>query len=242
MSLSSETLTHDSYAEAVEAYFESGYTDGLPVVPPTPESVQAMLDAAGLAPDEVLGAVPTRDVVVTVEKTAVNAVMAGCLPEYFPVVVAAVRAILQPIANCHSTTATLAGSAHAVIVNGPVRQQLDIECAQACFGPGFRANATIGRALRLVVRNVCRTVPGVLDRASFSTPLRYSFCFGENEEFGDWTPNHVLLGYARRQCGHGDVGDAVPADQRLRARVGRDRADAHRADASFRLAGRQVRR
>jgi hypothetical protein len=111
--------------------------------------------------------------------------------------VASVRALLQPLANCHSTTATLAGAAHALIVNGPVRDRLGIVSGQACMGPGFRSNATIGRALRLVIRNVCRTVPGVLDRATFSWPLRYSFCFGENEEYSDWTPLHVLHGYAR---------------------------------------------
>jgi hypothetical protein len=156
-----------------------------------------MLAAAGLRGPEVLGEVPTRNVSVTAEKTAVNAVMAGCLPEYFPVVVASVRALLQPLANCHSTTATLAGAAHALIVNGPVREQLGIVSGQACMGPGFRANATIGRAFRLVIRNVCRTVPGVLDRATFSWPLRYSFCFGENEESSDWTPLHVAHGYGR---------------------------------------------
>ena len=86
--------------------------------------------------------------------------MAGCLPEYFPVVVAAVRAHLQPLANAHSTTATLAGAAHAVVVNGPIRNEIGIECGQACLGPGFRANATIGRAVRLVIRNAFRTVPG----------------------------------------------------------------------------------
>jgi len=197
VSLSSDTLTHEGYPEAVETYFAKGWTDGLPVIPPTAEAVAATLAAAGLEAGEVLGAVPTRDVTVTAEKAAVNAVMAGCLPEYFPVVVASVRALLQPLANCHSTTATLAGAAHAVIVNGPVRQQLDIVGGQACMGPGFRSNATIGRALRLVIRNVCRTVPGVLDRASFSWPLRYSFCFAENEEYSDWTPLHVLHGYAR---------------------------------------------
>src|SRR5579863_6873690 len=126
MTLSSATLSHEGYPEAVEAYFDGGYTDGLPVVPPTPEAVEAMLAAAGLGGSEVLGEVPTRNVTVTAEKAAINAVMAGCLPEYFPVVVASVRALLQPLANCHSTTATLAGAAHALIVNGPVRDRLGI--------------------------------------------------------------------------------------------------------------------
>ena len=197
MTFSSSTHTFDTFEDALEGQFELGVTDGLPVVPPTPERVQAMLDSAGLAPDVVLGEVPTRDVVVTAEKVAANAVMAGCRPEYAPVVFAAVRAFLQPKANAHSTTATLAGAAHAVIVNGPVRHEIGVHGGQAAFGPGFRANATIGRALRLVIRNVCRTVPGVLDRASFSWPLRYSFCFAEDEEATDWTPLHVKLGYDR---------------------------------------------
>lgn len=197
--LSSQGHTFEDADEALEACFELGWTDGLPVVPATPERVEAMLAAGGLGPHEVLGEVPTRKVTVTAEKAAVNAVMAGCRPEYFPVVVAAVRAFLQTKANAHSTTATLAGAAHAVIVNGPARRRLGIESGQACFGPGFRANATIGRALRLVIRNVCRAVPGELDRASFSWPLRYSFCFGEHEEASDWTPLHVQLGYRPEQ-------------------------------------------
>lgn len=189
--------SYGTYDELLEDYFERGWTDGLPVVPPTPEKVERFLAAAGLPADEVLGEVPTREVIVTAEQTAINAVMAGCKPEYMPVVVAAVRAHLSEKGNCHSTTGTLSGAAQAVIVNGPVRRELGIECGSGCFGPGFRANATIGRALRLVVRNVCRAVPGVLDRASFSTTMRYSFCFGEDEERSDWTPLHVERGLAR---------------------------------------------
>jgi hypothetical protein len=188
-------FSYDTYADAVEDYFRQGFTDGLPVVPPTPVLVSEMLGRAGLDAGDILGEVPTRDIVVTAEKAAVNAVMAGCLPEYFPVVVAAVRAHLLPKGNSHSTTATLAGAAHAVIINGPVRKDIDVCSGQACFGPGFRANATIGRALRLVIRNVCNSVPGVLDRATFSWPLRYSFCFGENEESSDWLPLHVQRGF-----------------------------------------------
>jgi hypothetical protein len=190
-------FTYDSDADAVEDYFDQGLTDGLPVIPPTVERVEEMLRRAGLQPDTLLGEVPTRMVRVTADKVAANAVMAGCLPEYFPAVVAAVRAHLQAKGNAHSTTATLAGAAHAVIVNGPVRGEIDVCSGQACFGPGFRANATIGRALRLVIRNVCRSVPGELDRATFSSPLRYSFCFGENEEASDWEPLHVQRGFQR---------------------------------------------
>jgi hypothetical protein len=183
----------------LEDAFERGWTDGLPVVPPTLEKVEAFLATTDLAPETVLGTVPTREVTVTAEHAAINAVMAGCKPEYFPVVVAAVQAHLDWYGNCHSTTGTLSGAAHAVIVNGPVRNEIGIASGAACLGPGFRANATIGRALRLVIRNVCRAVPGFLDRATFSWPLRYSFCFGENEEASDWTPLHVQRGYAADQ-------------------------------------------
>lgn len=192
---------HD-YADAdelIEDYFERGWTDGLPIIPPTPDKVEHFLAVGGLAPDEVLGAVPTREVTVTAEQVAINAVMAGCRPEYFPAVVAAVRAHLDEMGNCHSTTGTLSGASHAVIINGPIREQIGVASGAGCFGPGFRPNATIGRALRLVIRNVCRAIPGFLDRASFSSPLRYSFCFGENEEASDWVPLHVQRGYAPDQ-------------------------------------------
>jgi hypothetical protein len=180
----------------LEDAYERGWTDGLPVVPPTPEKVEAFLAVAGLDSEVVLGTVPTREVTVTAEHAAINAVMAGCRPEYFPVVVAAVRAHLDEHANCHSTTGTLSGAAHAVIVNGPIRDEIGVAYGAGCLGPGFRANATVGRALRLVIRNVCRAVPGFLDRATFSWPLRYSFCFGEDEAAGPWTPLHVQRGYA----------------------------------------------
>jgi hypothetical protein len=185
------------YADAgalMDDYVDRGWTDGLPIVPPTPALVEQFLAASGLAPDAVLGAVPTRDVVVTAEHVAINAVMAGCRADYMPVVVAAVRAHLQEKGNCHSTTGTMSGAAQVVIVNGPARTELDINCTAGCFGPGWRANATIGRALRLVIRNVCRAIPNFLDRASFSTPARYTFCFGEDEEGSDWMPMSVERG------------------------------------------------
>ena len=190
---------YDSHDALIEDYFDKGWTDGLPIIAPTPEKVAAFLEQAGLSGEEVLGTVPTREVTCTAEQAAVNAVMAGCRPEYFPAVVAAVRAHLHPKGNCHSTTGTLSGAAQAVIINGPVRNELGVASGAGCFGPGFRANATIGRALRLVIRNVCRGIPGFLDRASYSTPARYSFCFGEKEEASDWEPLHVQRGLAPEQ-------------------------------------------
>ena len=188
-------LRYDSADELSEDFFRRGWTDGLPIIFPTPDKVALHLAAAGIAPDAEIGSVPTRDVVVTAEQVAINAVMAGCLPGYLPVVLAAVRAHLQERGNCHSTTASLGGPSQVVIVNGPVRKAIDLNCGGACFGPGWRANATIGRALRLVIRNVCRAVPGGLDRASFSTPDRYTFCFGEDEEGTPWTPLHQERGF-----------------------------------------------
>jgi hypothetical protein len=199
MTLHAERHEYTDTDDLLEDYFERGWTDGLPVVPPTPEKVQRFLAVAGLEPETLLGTVPTREVSVTAEQAAINAVMAGCKPEYFPVVVAAVRAHLDEMGNCHSTTGTLSGAVQVVIVNGPIRNEIGIACGQACFGPGFRPNATIGRALRLVIRNVCRAIPGFLDRASFSSPMRYSFCFGENEEASDWTPLHVQRGFRPEQ-------------------------------------------
>lgn len=185
---------YDGYGDLLEDYFAQGWTDGLPVVPPTPALVEGFLAAAQLAPETVIGEVPTREVTVTAEHVAINAVMAGCRADYLPVVVAAVRAHLSEKGNCHSTTGTLSGAAQVVIVNGPARQALDINCTAGCFGPGWRANATVGRALRLVIRNVCRAIPNFLDRATFSTPARYSFCFGEDEEGSDWLPMSVERG------------------------------------------------
>lgn len=190
----SERIAFRDPFEAIEGCFDRGWTDGLPIVPPTPEGVQAFLDRAGLTPAEILGEIPTREVVVTAEAVAINAVMAGCLPEYMPVVVAAMRAALDERANLHSNSASLAGPAQVLIINGPVRTALGINCKAGVFGPGFRANATIGRAVRLVIRNVCLAIPGSLDRAAFSHPGRYSWCFGENEEESPWIPLHAQQG------------------------------------------------
>jgi hypothetical protein len=199
MSVAAPRLEYADPDDLVEDYHAKGWTDGLPITPPTPERVERFLAVAGLDGGEVLGAVPTREVVVTAEHAAINAVMAGCRPEYFPVVVAAVRAHLDEMGNCHSTTGTLSGAIQVVIVNGPIRNEIGVASGAGCFGPGFRPNATIGRALRLVIRNVCRAIPGFLDRASFSSPMRFSFCFAENEEASDWVPLHVQRGFAPEQ-------------------------------------------
>jgi hypothetical protein len=192
--LQATRIRHPDHSAAVEEYYRRGWTDGLPVIPPEPALVAAFLDSGGVTAGEVLGAVLTRDIIVTAEDVAINAVMAGCLAEYAPLVMTSVAALLREEAIPHSVTSTLASAAQVVIVSGPVRTQIGVECEQGCMGPGFRANATIGRALRLVVRNVLRTIPHELDRGTFSTPARYSFCFGEDEEGSSWTPLHVERG------------------------------------------------
>ena len=150
--------------QAMDLCYERGWTDGLPVVPPTEAAVQRMLDAAGLAADAQLAFITNRQVAVTAEKVAINAVMAGCLPEYMPVVVAAVEAISDPLWAYHGPATSTGGAGPLVIVNGPIARRLEINCEDNLFGPGWRANATIGRAVRLVMRNVIGTLPGLLDR------------------------------------------------------------------------------
>ena len=185
----------DSFQAVQDYCWERGWTDGLPVVPPTEQLVLEMLAAYKEDPAKSLGVMQPRNARVTLEKLAINAVMAGCLPEHFPVVVAAVRAALHEEFNLAGNAATTGGAAQVVIVNGPIAQQLGINGDAACFGPGFRANAAIGRALRLVIRNLGGLVPGEMDKATQATPGRYSFCFSENEGRSPWEPRHQELGY-----------------------------------------------
>ena len=181
--------------DAIQDYYEEqGWTDGLPVVPATEDLVRKTLLAYGEDPATSLGIVQPRNAQVTLEKVAINAVMAGCRPEHFPVVVAAVKAALQLDFNIASVQATTGGAAPAIIVNGPIAKQLGINGDSGCFGPGYRANAVIGRALRLFVRNVAGLVPGEMDKATLALPARYTFCFAENEERSPWEPRHVELG------------------------------------------------
>lgn len=195
LNLQSRRLEVAADFAAIQDYYEErGWTDGLPVVPATEELVQAMLRPYGQSPDTSLGVVQPRNAQVTLEKVAINAVMAGCKPEHFPVVIAAVKAALQPGFNIASVQATTGGAAPAVIVNGPIAQELGINGDSGCFGPGYRANAAIGRALRLFVRNVAGLTPGEMDKATLALPARYSFCFAENEARSPWEPRHIELG------------------------------------------------
>ena len=179
----------------VEFYYRQGWSDGLPLVPPTEASVAAMLAAGQVAKDDVIGTIAERNATLPAEKVAINAVMAGCLPEYFPVLLAAVQCLCRPEFHYHNPATSTGGSALALIVNGPAGPRLGINATHNAFGPGFRANATIGRALRLVMLNVLNTRPGLLDKATLGSPGKYAFCFAENEAGHPWQPLHVERGF-----------------------------------------------
>ena len=183
--------------EAIEKCYELGWTDGLPVVPPTVDRVQRFLEYVGRPADEVLGSIPERRREITVGKVAANAVMAGCLPEYLPVVLAATEAMLDPAFNLIGPSSSLGGAGILVIVNGPVVQELGINCRNNLFGPGVRANSTIGRSIRLILMNACASVPGLFDRSVLGHPGKFSYCIAENETETHWDPLHVERGFSR---------------------------------------------
>lgn len=172
--------------DEIEACFERGWSDGLPVVPPTRERVLRMLEGTTLSPDAVVAVVPPDLVPCSVEKVAINAVLAGCRPEYLPVVIAAVRAACTDTFNMHGLLATTYASGPVVIVNGPIARAIGMNSGINAFGQGNRANATIGRALQLVVRNVGGGRPGEVDRATLGNPGKYTFCFAEDEAGSPW--------------------------------------------------------
>ena len=197
-------MAQDAYeledqADLIEFYFEQGVTDGLPVVPPTEQRVQAMLAATRRPAAEVIAAVPPNYADATVEKIAVNAVMAGCKPAYLPVVLAGVRAMCDERANLHGVQGTTHTATPLFIVNGPIRRRLDINCATGVFGSGWRANATIGRALRLIMVNIGGAQPGEIDKSAMGHPGKYTYCIGEYEEVSPWEPLHVEHGFERQQ-------------------------------------------
>src|SRR3954451_9601869 len=182
--------------DAHEELYARGWTDGLPVVPPTPERVQAMLDLV-LADDRdtLIGYLAARGRGVTLEKAAINAVMAGCRPEYFPVVVAALEAMFDAAFNLHTVLTSTGGAALCAVVSGPIAQEIGMNARHNVLGPGNRANATIGRALRLVAMNVLGSKPGESDASSFGHPGKYTLCFAEDPPPAPWRPLREELGY-----------------------------------------------
>ncbi|MBI2910368.1 MAG: hypothetical protein HYX92_22210 [Chloroflexi bacterium] len=186
-----------SLREANALFYERGWTDGLPIVPPTEAELEAMLACTDRAPQDVVGKVAPRWGKATVEKIAINAIMAGCLPEYLPAVIAAVEAISDPEFNLFACQQTTNPVAPLAIFNGPISRELKLNSGYNVLGQGWQANATIGRAVRLVCMNIGGGIPGVTDKASQGQPGKYSFCIAENEDNSPWAPLHVDRGFDR---------------------------------------------
>ena len=180
--------------DAVEEAYRRGWTDGLPIVPPTETKVARFLDYLGRDPQERLGVVPPKNGVATVEKVLINCVMAGCLPEYVPVVLAGLRAMLRPAFNLNGVQATTHCVSPLAIVSGPLAQELGFNSGDGCFGGGSRANATVGRALRLILWNIGGGRPGEINKATFGHPGKYAYCIAENQKDNPWEPIHVARG------------------------------------------------
>jgi hypothetical protein len=181
----------------INDYFDQqGWTDGLPVIPPTEDLVRMMLEASPAPAEQVLGQLPPRNGTVTVEKVAINAVMAGCQPNNFPVVLAAVKAVLQPQFNAGAITTTTGGAAPVVLVSGPMVKRIGIHSGTAVLGSGHRANTTIGRALRLTMRNLGGATADTMEKSTHGWPGKYTMCLAENAERNPWEPLHVELGFA----------------------------------------------
>ena len=208
----SRSIAIGEWDDQIEACFDRGWTDGLPVVPPTDARILRMLAGTARKPEEVVGNVPPNLSPVTVEKVAINAVMAGCRPEYMPVVLAALEAALEPESTMHGLLCTTCFSGPIIVVNGPIAREIGMNSGINCLGQGNRANATIGRALQLIIRNVGGGRPGELDRAMLGGPGKYTFCFAEDESDPTWMP---LVGgarhRARQECRH-----AVPGRRHSR--------------------------
>ncbi|SHL06075.1 hypothetical protein SAMN05443637_11736 [Pseudonocardia thermophila] len=192
------TLTSARYEVADEQavqdlFVRTGWGDGLPVVAPTPERVERFVAASGRAPDEVVGVLPEQARELTVEKIAVNAVAAGCREEYMSVLLAAVRALTREEFCLHSTTVSGA-TAPLLVLSGPIVEQINVNTSYSVFGPGHVANATIGRAVRLILQNLCGGVPGLYDKATFGHPGKFSYCIGESRTANPWEPLHADRG------------------------------------------------
>ena len=196
---SSIDIADNSPESVFQFMIDQGWSDGLPVIPPTADRVQTMLDYAQRDAAELVGYINPDAGSATVEKIAVNAVMAGCLPEYMPVLIAAVQAITEPSFNIHGLQTTTNPVSPLLIVNGPARETIGLNSGRGTLGPGFRANATIGRAVRLLLLNVGGARPWTPDMSLHGSPAKYISCMGENEEDSIWDPLHVERGFSPDQ-------------------------------------------
>jgi len=195
--LAARKIPYGENDDPAEVCYLRGWTDGLPVTPPTDVRVMRMLKGTSRRPDEIIGRIPPYLAECTVEKVAINAVMAGCIPDYMPVLLAALEAALEPVFTLHGVLATTYFSSPIIIVNGPVAKRIGMNSGMNALGQGNRANATIGRALNLVVQNVGGGRPGEADRATLGAPSKYALCFAEDESDPDWEPLSVARGFPR---------------------------------------------
>ena len=192
-----ERFTFADEDEALETFHARRLTDGLPFVLPTAERVQAMIAGSGRQAGEVIAIVPPRWAEATVENIAINAVMAGCRPQYMPVLIAALQAAADPAFGLYSVQATTHPCAVMMLISGPIIDELGLNFRHGSFGPGFRANASIGRAMRLVLMNVGGGIPGEGDQATHGSPAKFSYCVAENEAATPWEPFRVTRGFSK---------------------------------------------
>lgn len=174
-------------------------TDGLPIIPPTGERMRKFIEFSGLKKDEVIAVLPPRSGKATVEKVAINSVMAGCIPQFMPIIQHSIKAISKDKFNLPGVNATTHPVAICSILNGPISNEIGINSGTGCLGPGNIANATIGRAIRLCLINIAGAVPGIGDHATMGSPSKYSFCFGEAEHENPWEPLHVERGFSEKE-------------------------------------------
>lgn len=190
-----EHIFRGTFREINQYFYKKWWTDGLPIIPPTREAVEEMLQGTDLPPDTELGVMEPRGGALTVEAIAVNAVMAGCLPLHMPVLIAAMKAFLKTVYMV--VTASTGSWSRLWLINGPIRKHLNINCGTGALGPGWLSNCTIGRALGLIIQNTGGARPGIHDMGTLGNPFKYTFAFGENEEESPWSPLHVEKGFSK---------------------------------------------
>ncbi len=187
----------ETFLETIDFYHQKGWTDGLPVIPPTKEMIQTFLNSGGIREGQIVFEIPERKRSINAEKIAINAILAGCLPIYMPVLISALEAMADPEYNVHSSASSTGGAAPFMVVNGPIRSKILLNSGTNFYGPGARANASIGRAIRLVLINCLGAKPGLMDRSTQGNSGKYSLTFGENEELSPWEPLSMELGFMR---------------------------------------------
>jgi hypothetical protein len=192
----SEAVEYADYWDWFEHACKQGWTDGLPLAPPTEERVGAIVEHLGRPAEDVVAVVPPKLGLATVEQLAIQCAMAGCLPAHVPVVVAALEAMAEPEFNLQGVQCTTNPCAPLVIVSGPVADRLGFNAAEGCFGGGSRANAAVGRAIRLILWNIGGGLPGDTDMATLGMPGKYAFCVAEHDKESPWTPIHADFGLA----------------------------------------------